>query len=101
MFTTLVATLLTFVPMNVAVNGAINSVAVPMTVEEIVTDSTFESYAGPVDAPIPMKGIGMEECKKQAPPIIAHWMSEHPVFHSWTLREWKCVPGRYAIGRRA
>lgn len=98
---TLIAMLLHFIVANVAANGAINSVSVPISVEEVVAESSFDTQAGKVDDPVAVPGIGMEECRKQAPAAIASWMNGHPIYRAWMLRGWKCAPGHYDIPRRA
>jgi hypothetical protein len=91
MFTTLVAVLC----------HSLAGIPSPICVEEVVTDTNFTMLAGKVDDPISMPGINMNQCLIEAQKYISDWMGKHPVYHSWQLASWKCVPGHYQVGKRA
>jgi len=61
----------------------------PVCVEEIVTDSAMDGR------------LTWVSCQIDAQAGIAAWLSDNPEYRNWTLARWKCVPGHYAIGKRA
>ena len=71
----------------------------PVCVEEIVPQSAIERQAGKIEAPLPMGEIGEEECEINALELVAKWMSEHPVYRTWTLIGWQCARDYVPKGR--
>lgn len=76
MFTTIVAILCH------ALNG------VPVCAEEIVTDTA-------------LSGVTFQQCLIGGELGISQWMADSPLYRSWQLKSWKCVPGHYVIPGRA
>jgi hypothetical protein len=74
----------------------LGTVPAPLCVEEIVTDSPFEAQARKIDAPIPMPALTMAVCESHGQEIAAVWLAQHPIYHTWFLHKWECVPGRYS-----
>lgn len=52
-------------------------------VDEIVTDSSMDDT------------LTLQSCML-GQPMIAKWMSEHPVYRTgYRVERWRCVPGKY------
>jgi hypothetical protein len=52
-------------------------------VDEIVTDSSMDDT------------LTLQSCML-GQPMIAKWLSEHPLYHTgYRVERWRCVPGKY------
>jgi hypothetical protein len=62
----------------------------PVCVDEVVTDSNMT------------EGLTWQGCLL-APPPLAKWKSEHPIYNKpeWYIEKWRCTPGHYEPAGRA
>jgi hypothetical protein len=67
-------------------------------VEEIVPQTAVERQAGLIASPLPMGEMQMRECII-AMPLVAKWVSEHPVYRTWTVTEVHCARDYVPKGR--
>jgi hypothetical protein len=70
----------------------------PVCVDEVVPTPLMA--AGMADDPLPIPFTWVS-CSVSGQQIVADWMLEHPIYRSWQLKAWQCVPGQYVASKRA
>jgi hypothetical protein len=73
----------------------IRTAPTPVCVEEIVADSRFEAQARAIDHPVPMPALTLAMCESRGQQIAAEWLAQHPIYRTWFLQKWQCVPSAY------
>lgn len=77
---------------------SLNGAPTPVCVEEIIPQIT-NRLAGLVSSPLPMAKVDMFECRITSLPVIAQWLTEHSIYHSWEVVSWGCFRDYVPKGR--
>ena len=82
---------------------------VPMCVEEVAASFSMERQYGCAPGAENCKGSTiiqnltplqqLTECRERAQVAIADWMTDHPIYHTWTLAGWTCAKDHADRGR--